>query len=131
MSFINYRALGSDCVIDNNTLNLKVAKRILEEYKFQVNTVTNGNDCIYKVKNGEEYDIIFLDHMMPEIDGIETLNVLKKLDGYKLPPIVALTANAIAGMKEKYLEAGFDDYLSKPINRNELNRVVNRFFRKK
>ncbi len=123
----NYKVL----VVDDNTLNLKVAKRILEEYKFQVNTVTNGNDCIYKVKNGEEYDIIFLDHMMPEIDGIETLNVLKKLDGYKLPPIVALTANAIAGMKEKYLEAGFDDYLSKPINRNELNRVVNRFFRKK
>ncbi len=123
----NYKAL----VVDDNILNLKVAKRILEEYKLKVDTVTSGNDCIYKIKSGEEYDIIFLDHMMSEIDGIETLHVLKKLDGYKLPPIVALTANAVAGMKDKYLEAGFDDYLSKPINRNELNRVINRFFKNK
>ena len=122
----NYRAL----IVDDNLLNLKVAKRIIEEYKFKVDTVTSGNDCIYKIKIGEEYDIIFMDHMMPDLDGIETLHVLKKLDGYKLPPIIAVTANAISGMKDKYLSEGFDDYLSKPINRNELNRIINRFFRK-
>ena len=120
----NYKVL----VVDDNTLNLKVAKRILEEYKFQVNTVTNGNDCIYKVKNGEEYDIIFLDHMMPEIDGIETLNVLKKLDGYKLPPIVALTANAYDSIKGDYIAQGFSDYIQKPINYKELNKLINKYF---
>ena len=67
---------------------------------------------------------------MPEMDGIETLHVLKKLDGYKLPPIVALTANAITGMKEMYLNEGFDEYLSKPINTNELDRILNKYFNK-
>ena len=69
-----------------------------------------------------------MDHMMPEMDGIETLHVLKKLDGYTLPPIIALTANAVAGMKEMYLAEGFDDYLSKPIQTTELDRVINKFF---
>ncbi|MBR4178106.1 MAG: response regulator [Bacilli bacterium] len=121
-----YKAL----IVDDNNLNIKVAKRLLEGYKFQIESVTTGKDCVYKIKEGETYDIIFMDHMMPEMDGIETLHVLKKLDGYQLPPIVALTANAIAGMKEMYLNEGFDDYLSKPINTNELDRVINRFFNK-
>lgn len=68
--------------------------------------------------------------MMPEMDGIETLHILKKLDGYELPPIVALTANAITGMKEMYLKEGFDEYLSKPINIAELNKLINRYFDK-
>ena len=122
----NYTAL----IVDDNNLNIKVAKRLLESYKFKIESVTAGKDCVYKVKEGTHYDIIFMDHMMPEMDGIETLHVLKKLDGYQLPPIVALTANAIAGMKEMYLSEGFDDYLSKPINTNELDRIVNKFFNK-
>ena len=117
-------------IVDDNNLNIKVAKRLLEGYKFKIESVTAGKDCVYKVKEGMNFDIIFMDHMMPEMDGIETLHVLKKLDGYKLPPIIALTANAIAGMKEMYLNEGFDDYLSKPINTNELDRVVNKFFNK-
>ena len=117
-------------IVDDNNLNIKVAKRLLEGYKFKVESVTAGKDCVYKIKEGMTFDIIFMDHMMPEMDGIETLHVLKKLDGYKLPPIIALTANAIAGMKEMYLNEGFDDYLSKPINTNELDRVVNKFFNK-
>ena len=122
----NYTAL----IVDDNNLNIKVAKRLLEGYKFKIDSVTAGKECVYKIKEGTTYDIIFMDHMMPEMDGIETLHVLKKLDGYNLPPIVALTANAIAGMKEMYLSEGFDDYLSKPINTNELDRVVNKFFNK-
>ena len=117
-------------IVDDNNLNIKVAKRLLEAYKFNIESVTAGKDCVYKIKEGSVYDIIFMDHMMPEMDGIETLHVLKKLDGYKLPPIVALTANAIAGMKEMYLSEGFDDYLSKPINTNELDRIVHKFFNK-
>ena len=117
-------------IVDDNLLNIKVAKRLLENYKFQIESVTSGKECIDKIKEEQKYDIIFMDHMMPEMDGIETLHVLKKLDGYVLPPIVALTANAIAGMKEMYLKEGFDDYLAKPINTHELDRVVNRFFKK-
>ena len=121
-----YKAL----IVDDNNLNIKVAKRLLEGYKFNIESVTSGKDCVYKIKEGEQFDIIFMDHMMPEMDGIETLHVLKKLDGYQLPPIVALTANAISGMKEMYISEGFDDYLSKPINTNELDRVINKYFNK-
>ena len=115
-------------IVDDNKLNIKVATRLLDPYKFTIDTVTNGKDCIYKVKEGTKYDIIFLDHMMPEMDGIEVLHVLKKLDGYDIPPIVALTANAITGMKEMYLREGFDEYLSKPINISELNKIINKYF---
>lgn len=116
-------------IVDDNLLNIKVAKRVLEGYKFNVESVTAGKDCVYKIKEGVKYDAIFMDHMMPEMDGIETLHVLKKLDGYELPPIIALTANAVAGMREMYLAEGFDDYLSKPIQVQELDRVVNKFFK--
>lgn len=117
-------------VVDDNLLNIKVAKRLLEGYKLNVESCTAGKDCVYKIKEGVKYDAIFMDHMMPEMDGIETLHVLKKLDGYELPPIIALTANAVAGMKEMYLAEGFDDYLSKPINAAELDRVMNKYFNK-
>ncbi len=115
-------------IVDDNNLNIKVASRILGNYKFNIDTVTSGKECIYKIKEGKKYDIIFLDHMMPEMDGIETLHVLRKLDGYELPPIVALTANAITGMKEMYLKEGFDEYLSKPINISELDKLLNKYF---
>ena len=68
---------------------------------------------------------------MPEMDGIQVLHVLKKIDEYVLPPIVVLTANAITGMKEMYLSEGFDDYMSKPININELDKLINKYFGKK
>ncbi len=116
-------------IVDDNKLNLKVASRLLESYKFNIETVSSGKDCIYKVKKGNKYDMIFLDHMMPEMDGITVLHVLKKLEGYKLPPIVALTANAITGMKQMYLKEGFDEYLSKPINVSELNKLIEKYFK--
>ena len=117
-------------IVDDNKLNIKVAKRLLESYKFNVESVMSGKDCVYKIKEGTHYDGIFMDHMMPEMDGIETLHILKKLNGYELPPIIALTANAVAGMREMYLNEGFDEYLSKPINANELDRIINMFFNK-
>ena len=117
-------------IVDDNKLNIKVASRLLGTYKFNIDTSTTGKDCIYKVKEGKKYDMIFLDHMMPEMDGIETLHILRKLDGYSLPPIVALTANAITGMKEMYLKEGFDEYLSKPINITELDKLINKYFDK-
>ena len=116
-------------VVDDNELNLKVARKVLEKYKFEIDTINNGKDCVYRIKEGQHYDIIFLDHMMPEMDGIEVVHILKKLADYKIPPIVALTANAITGVREMYLREGFDEYLSKPINRSELNRIVNKYFK--
>ena len=75
--------------------------------------------------------MIFMDHMMPDMDGIETLHVIRKLKDYSIPPVVALTANAITGMKEMYLKEGFDEYLSKPINISELNKLILKYFNKK
>ena len=115
-------------IVDDNKLNLKVAEKLLSEYKFKIDTFSNGKDCIYKIKEGTEYDMIFLDHMMPEIDGIEVVHVLKKLEDYKIPPIVALTANAITGVKEMYLSEGFDEYLPKPINVVDLNKLILKYF---
>lgn len=117
-------------IVDDNKLNIKVATRLLGPYNFDVDTASSGKDCIYKIKEGTNYDIIFLDHMMPEMDGIEVLHVLRKLEGYNIPPVVALTANAITGMKEMYLKEGFDEYLSKPINVSELNKLIKKYFGK-
>jgi CheY-like chemotaxis protein len=82
------------------------------------------------VKSGKKYDMILLDHMMPELDGIETLHKIKKLEDYDIPPIIAVTANAITGMKEMYLKEGFDEYLSKPINISQLDKIINKYFNK-
>ena len=123
----NYKAL----IVDDDLLNIKVEKRILENYKFQVDYLSSGKECIDKIKEDEKYDIIFLDHVMPDIDGIETLKALRSLEGYKLPPIIALTANAIVGMKEMYISEGFDDYLAKPINHHELDRIINKYLKSK
>lgn len=118
-------------IVDDNKLNIKVAERILKKYNFKIDTAESGKDCVFKFKSGKHYDIIFLDHMMPEMDGIETLHIIKRLDDYYIPPIVALTANAITGMKEMYLKEGFDYYLSKPINVIELDKVIHKYFENK
>ena len=122
----SYKAL----IVDDNKLNLKVEHKLLSKYKFQIDEVSGGKDCIDLVKSDNKYDIIFLDHMMSDIDGIEVLHILKSLKGFDIPPVVALTANAISGMKEKYLKEGFDEYLSKPINIDELNNIIIKYFSK-
>lgn len=120
----NYKIL----LVDDNKLNLKVAEKVLEPYKFKITTLDNGKDCVDLIKEGAEFDMIFLDHMMPRMDGIEVLHILHKLDGYSIPPVVALTANAITGMREMYLKEGFDEYLSKPINTGDLDKLVKKYF---
>ena len=124
--YSNYKVL----VVDDNKLNLKVATRILEKYGIKVDTLSSGKECVFKIKEGAKYDMIFLDHMMPEMDGIETLHILKKMDGYDIPPIIVLTANAITGMREMYLKEGFNEYLSKPININDLNKILVKYLKK-
>lgn len=116
-------------IVDDNKINIKLASRLLESYHFEIDEALSGNECLEKVKNAK-YDLIFLDHMMPEMDGIATMKLLKE-SGYNIPPVIALTANSYTGLKEKYLEVGFSDYLSKPINFKELNKLINKFFNNK
>ena len=117
-------------IVDDNKLNIKVASRILQKYNFIIDSAFSGQECINKFKQGQKYDMIFMDHMMPELDGIETMHIIKKLEGFYIPPVVALTANAITGMKEMYLREGFDEYISKPINLAELNKIIKKYFDK-
>ena len=110
-------------VVDDNKINLKVASRLLEVHEVEIVEATSGFECLDKISAGEQYDLILMDDMMPKMTGVETFKKLKKLDGFDIP-VVALTANAISGMREKYLEEGFDDYLSKPIDKQELAKVL-------
>ena len=123
----NYTAL----IVDDNETNLKVATRLLEKYKFKIETAKNGKDCVYKFKYGNHYDLILLDDMMPEMDGVDTVKIIKKLDVFDIPPIVAFTANAMTGMGEKYIEAGFDYYLPMPVSLQELDELVTTYFGEK
>ncbi len=113
-------------IVDDNKINLKVASRLLKDYNVKTEEVDSGFECINRILQKEEYDLILLDDMMPKMSGVETLKKLKEISDFHTPTI-ALTANAISGMKEKYLKEGFDDYLSKPIDRKELNRVIRKF----
>lgn len=116
-------------IVDDNLLNIKVIERLLSEYRFTIDNVMSGKECVYKIKEGTAYDLIILDHKMPEVDGIELLHILKRLgESYKIPPIIVLTANAMIGAKNMYLQEGFDEYIAKPINILELNAVINKYF---
>ena len=115
-------------IVDDNTLNLKVAAKFLEIYDPEVETAESGFACLEKVKDNN-YDLILLDDMMPKMSGVETLKKLKENEDFKTP-VVVLTANAISGMKEKYLNEGFDDYLAKPINKEELKNILEKVLNK-
>lgn len=112
-------------VVDDIEMNLKVVKGLLKETKIQIDTVASGRQCLERVKT-TRYDVIFLDHMMPEMDGIETLQNMKLLTDNlnEEVPVIMLTANAIVGAKEEYMEAGFTDYLTKPIQETELLEML-------
>lgn len=116
-------------VVDDNQLNLRVAERLLKAYKCDIECVSSGSECITKIVNGEKYDLILLDDMMPKMSGSETLIKLKEIDNFNIP-VCVLTANAITGMREEYLSKGFNDYLSKPIVKEELNRVIKKYLKK-
>lgn len=112
-------------VVDDNEMNRRVFKGLLKQTRVQVTEAASGYECMDLVR-AERFDIIFMDHMMPELDGIETLHRMKQLPDNKCMdvPVVILTANAIVGAKEKYLEQGFDDYLSKPIQGAKLEALL-------
>ena len=117
-------------VVDDNKINLKVAERLLGTYGITTECVESGFICIDNLKNGKKYDLILMDDMMPKLSGVETLHKIKEqIPDFNIPT-VALTANALTGMREKYLADGFDDYLAKPISKDELNRVINEYLNK-
>jgi signal transduction histidine kinase/CheY-like chemotaxis protein len=113
-------------VVDDNSLNLKVAARLLKSYECQVEEVDSGFKCLDLIASNSHYDLILMDDMMPKMSGTDTLHRLKENPTFKMP-VVALTANAISGMKEKYLADGFDDYLAKPIEKAELTAIINKY----
>ncbi len=112
-------------VVDDNRMNLDVFRALLKKTRVRVMTASSGKECLRLVKR-QEFDIIFLDHMMPEMDGVETLKQLKALSDNlsKDAPVIALTANAVAGAKEEYIAQGFVDYLSKPVQGSTLEKMV-------
>lgn len=114
-------------VIDDNEINLHVAAGIFEQFGIYIITASGALEAIEMIKQ-EKYDIIFMDHMMPGMDGVEATHVIRALgSAYSRLPIIALTANAFKGVKEMFLNEGMNDFISKPIDRMELNRVLIRW----
>jgi len=118
---------GSVLIVDDVETNIFVAKGLLTPYSLRLDSADSGFGAIEKIRAGNEYDVIFMDHMMPKMDGIEATGKLRSM-GYT-KPIVALTANAVAGQADIFLGNGFDDFISKPIDIRQLNTVLNRFIR--
>lgn len=114
---------ASVLVVDDNLVNLKVAEGILKPYQMQVTLAESGKEAVL-LAEAKHYDIIFMDHMMPEMDGVEALKEIRRLPGQENSVIIALTANAISGMREMYLEEGFQDYLAKPIEMSKMQEIL-------
>ena len=114
--------------VDDTRVNITVVKGLLKRLKVQFDSALSGQECLNKVKE-KHYDIILLDHMMPEMDGIETLHNMQQMEEYNRdkPIVIALTANAIVGAKEEYLREGFTDYLSKPIDSVQLENMIHQY----
>lgn len=114
-------------VVDDNRMNIRVVEGLLKEYQIQVSFALSGEEALKKIKT-KEYDLIFMDHMMPGMDGVEALHRIRSLeeDYFKQIPIIALTANAIAGAREMFIREGFNDFVPKPIESSVLIRALKR-----
>ena len=115
-------------IVDDNNLNIKVTTKMLKDLNYQVDSCLSGKECLEKVRNGNKYDIILMDIMMPEMSGIETLNELKKDNNFTIP-VIALTADALSGCEEKYKDMGFNEYLSKPFKKDDITDKLNELLR--
>lgn len=118
-------------IVDDNAVNISVVRGLLKKCGAQTDSALSGAECLAKVSQNH-YDILLMDHMMPGMDGIETLKKIKRMKDCKCEgvPCIALTANAVAGSREQYLEKGFTDYLSKPIDIDELYRLIRKYLPK-
>ncbi|MBE6157962.1 MAG: response regulator [Firmicutes bacterium] len=114
-------------IVDDNRLNIKVARRALSGFNFEIDEALNGQECLDKVKSGRYYDLILMDIMMPVMSGETALRKLQQ--DYKFDtPVIALTADAVAGAKEKYLDEGFVDYIAKPFSRDQIKKKLDAVF---
>ena len=115
-------------VVDDNDMNLFVVEKLLEKTEVRITKCTSGQNCL-ELAAEKHFDVILLDHMMPQMDGIETLHRLKEIKNSpcKETPVIALTANAILGAKDMYLKEGFHDYLSKPIEGSQLEKILRKY----
>src|SRR5574344_292201 len=114
-------------VVDDNLLNIKVANRALESLNIQIESVSSGKDCLNKIIQGEKFDVILMDIMMPFMSDETCLKELQKLPGFNIP-VIALTADAVAGAKEKYVGLGFIDYISKPFKKDQIKAKLDSIF---
>lgn len=114
-------------IVDDNRLNIKVAKRALHSFNFEIEECYNGQECLNKVVNGNEYDLILMDIMMPNMSGETAIARLKENPNFKIPTI-ALTADTVSGAKEKYISEGFVDYIAKPFSRDAIKEKLDRIF---
>ncbi len=117
-------------IVDDNNLNIKVAKKALESFGFEIDECYDGLQCLEKVKQGNEYDLILMDIMMPNMGGEACMAKLKENPNFKIPTI-ALTADAVAGAKEKYVSLGFADYLAKPFSKAQIQEKLDVIFKVK
>ena len=117
-------------IVDDNKLNIKVAKRALQDFNLVIEECYNGKECLEKIKAGNSYDLILMDIMMPEMSGETALSELKKIEGFNIP-VIALTADAIAGAEEKYRQEGFIDYIAKPFTKDQIKIKLDNVFNQK
>ena len=115
-------------VVDDNKLNIKVARRALQNFEFEIDEAEDGQVCIDKINAGNEYDLILMDIMMPNMSGEETIKKLKENKNFNTP-VIALTADALSGAKEKYMQEGFVDYIAKPFSRDQIKEKLDKIFK--
>ncbi len=114
-------------IVDDNRLNIKVARKALASFNFEIDECYDGEECLNKIKEGNRYDLILMDIMMPNMNGEVALSELKKIPDFNTP-VIALTADAIAGSQEKYINDGFNDYIAKPFNKEQIKEKLSKVF---
>lgn len=115
-------------VVDDNKLNIKVARRALQNFEFEIDEAEDGQVCLDKINAGNEYDLILMDIMMPNMSGEETIKKLKENKNFNTP-VIALTADALSGAKEKYMQEDFADYIAKPFSRDQIKEKLDKIFK--
>ena len=115
-------------IVDDNTINLRVESSLMKNYRFTIDTALSGMEALEKLES-KDYDMVFVDHMMPEMDGVDTLHRIRDKAGiyYANIPVIALTANAVAGAKEMHIAEGFQDFLSKPVEIASMHRILEKY----
>ena len=115
-------------IVDDNKLNIKVARRALQDFDLEIDECYDGEECLKKVVNGDEYDLILMDIMMPNMSGETAMAKLRENPNFNIPTI-ALTADAVTGAQEKYISEGFVDYIAKPFSKEQIKEKLDKIFK--